>query len=115
MNIQTQPQSQELEQNFIRIIPHEKMKNATRKEIGQGTFGSVYKIAFENQNYALKICKLQANDAYVIQKFNQVFSEAETMQKFMLIQNSRIMPLKGISFEVDISRKSVNIGYWIPL
>jgi hypothetical protein len=61
------------------------------------------------------MCKIEMSDDSALNRFQIIFSEAENMQKFMLIKNMRIMPLKGISFEVDMLRKNVIIGYWMPL
>ncbi|EGR34718.1 protein kinase domain protein [Ichthyophthirius multifiliis] len=102
-------------QRYIRIIPHEKMYVKNRLQLDKGNFGIVYKIMYENEYCALKICKIEMNDDSALNRFQIIFSEAENMQKFMLIKNMRIMPLKGMSFQVDMQRQNVLIGYWMPL
>ncbi|KAL4468143.1 hypothetical protein ABPG72_019147 [Tetrahymena utriculariae] len=106
---------QQPQQQYIRIIPHEKMYVRTRMQLDKGNFGVVYRIELEGETCALKICKIEMNDETAMNRFQIIFSEAENMQRFMLNRNMRIMPLKGISFQVDMQRQNVLIGYWMPL
>lgn len=89
---------------YIRIIPSEKMLHPKRVQLDKGNFGVVYKIDLEGEECALKICKIEMNEDTALNRFQIIFSEAENMQRFMLIRNMRIMPLKGISFKVDMER-----------
>lgn len=99
---------------YIRIIPHEKMYGK-RIQLDKGNFGIVYKTELDGQDCALKVCKVEMKDDSALNRFQIIFSEAENMQRFMLNRSMRIMPLKGISFQVDMQRENVLIGYWMPL
>ncbi len=55
------------------------MFNENKELIDKGNFGSVFKILFENELCALKMCKIDMTDESAMSRFQIIFAEAENM------------------------------------